>query len=244
MSILKKLRVPALLGVGIMAASLVPSGASSHREAPLISQDPVADNTDVYAFRSPDRPDTVTLVANWIPFEEPAGGPNFFNFGDDVLYQIHVDNNADAEPDITYEWRFTTEIQNPNTFLYNTGPITDINDADFNFRQFYDVSVVRDGVRTTHRQPPARAAEQHRPAVHAELRGRRRPGRPHARQRQDLRRPARRPVLRRPGLGLRPARPPAVQHRPTSSRCPPRPASTGWAGTTSTPSPSRCRSAS
>jgi hypothetical protein len=149
LSILKKLRVPALLGVGIMAASLVPSGASSHREAPLISQDPVADNTDVYAFRSPDRPDSVTLVANWIPFEEPAGGPNFFNFGDDVLYQIHVDNNHDAEPDITYEWRFTTRIQNPNTFLYNTGPITDINDADFNYRQFYNVSVVRGGVRTT-----------------------------------------------------------------------------------------------
>jgi hypothetical protein len=148
LSILKKLRVPALLGVGIVAASLVPSGASSHREAPLIAQDPIADNTDVYAFRSPDRPDSVTLVANWIPFEEPAGGPNFFNFGDDVLYQIHVDNNADAEPDITYEWRFTTQIQNPNTFLYNTGPITSINDPDFNYRQFYDVSVVRGGVRS------------------------------------------------------------------------------------------------
>ena len=148
MSILKKLRIPALLGVGMVAASLVPSGASSHREAPLISQDPVADNTDVYAFRSPDDPNSVTLVANWIPFEEPAGGPIFWNFGDDVLYEIHVDNNADAEPDITYQWRFTTEIQNPNTFLYNTGPITDINDEDFNYRQFYDVSVVRSGVRT------------------------------------------------------------------------------------------------
>lgn len=148
MSILKKLRVPALLGVGMVAATLVPSGASSHREAPLITEDPVADNTDVYAFRSPDRPDTVTLIANWIPFEEPAGGPNFYNFGDDVLYQIHVDNNADAEPDITYEWRFTTKIQNPNTFLYNTGPITSIDDPDFNYRQFYDVSVVRGGVRT------------------------------------------------------------------------------------------------
>jgi len=142
------LRIPALLGVGILAASLLPSGASSHREAPLITQDPVADNTDVYAFRSPDRPDSVTLVANWIPFEEPAGGPNFFNFGDDVLYQIHVDNNADAEPDITYEWRFTTEVRNPNTFLYNTGPITSIDDPDFNYRQFYDLSVVKGGVRT------------------------------------------------------------------------------------------------
>jgi len=146
---LKKLSIPALLGAGIILATLAPSGASSHREAPLIAQDPVADNTDVYAFRSPDRPDTVTLVANWIPFEEPAGGPNFFNFGTDVLYQVNVDNNADAEPDITYEWRFTNEIQNPNTFLYNTGPVTSIDDPDFNYRQFYDVSVVRNGVRTT-----------------------------------------------------------------------------------------------
>ena len=149
MSVLKKLRIPALLGVGLMAASLVPSGASSHREAPLITEDPVADNTDVYAFRSPDSPGTVTLLANWIPFEQPEGGPNYYNFGEDVLYQIHVDNNADAEPDITYEWRFTTEIRNPNTFLYNTGPITDINDADFNYRQFYDLTVVRNGARTT-----------------------------------------------------------------------------------------------
>jgi len=145
LSILKKLGIPALLGAGMLAATLVPSGASSHREAPLIAQDPVADNTDVYAFKSPDAPDTVTLIANWIPFEEPAGGPNFFHFGDDVRYQIHVDNNGDAVPDITYEWRFTTEIQNPNTFLYNTGPITSINDATYNYRQYYDVSVSRNG---------------------------------------------------------------------------------------------------
>ena len=147
LSILKKLRIPALLGVGLVAASLVPSGASSHREAPLITEDPVADNTDVYAFVSPDNPNTVTLLSNFIPFEKPEGGPTYYNFGDDVLYQIHVDNNGDAEPDITYEWRFTTEIRNPNTFLYNTGPITDINDPDFNYRQFYDLFVVRNGVR-------------------------------------------------------------------------------------------------
>lgn len=148
MTILSKLRVPALLGVGLVLATLVPAGASSHREAPLISQDPVADNTDVYAFRSPDNPNTVTLVANWIPFEEPAGGPNFYHFGDDVLYQIHIDNNGDSIPDITYEWRFSTEIQNPNTFLYNTGPISSINDPNFNYRQFYTLTVVRNGVRT------------------------------------------------------------------------------------------------
>ena len=138
----------ALLGAGLTLATVVPSGASSHREAPLISEDPVADTTDVYAFVSPDRPDTVTLAANWIPFEEPAGGPNFFKFGDDVLYQIHVDNNGDAVPDVSYEWRFDTQVQNSDTFLYATGPITSIDDPDFNIRQTYSVAEVRNGVRT------------------------------------------------------------------------------------------------
>ena len=71
---------------------------SSHREAPEISKDPVADNTDVYAFVSPDKPDTVTIIANYIPLEDPAGGPNFFEFGDDVLYSIYIDNDGDGEP--------------------------------------------------------------------------------------------------------------------------------------------------
>ena len=97
---------------------------SSHREAPEISKDPVADNTDVYAFVSPDRPATVTLIANFIPLQNPQGGPNFFEFGDDVLYEIHINNGGDAKPDVTYQFRFTTKIRNPNTFLYNTGPIT------------------------------------------------------------------------------------------------------------------------
>ena len=69
---------------------------SSHREAPEISKDPVADSTDVYAFVSPDKPDTVTLIANYIPLQGPAGGPNFYEFGDDVLYEIHIDNNGDG----------------------------------------------------------------------------------------------------------------------------------------------------
>ena len=71
---------------------------SSHREAPEISKDPVADSTDVYAFVSPDKSDTVTLIANYIPLQGPAGGPNFYEFGDDVLYQIHIDNNGDGRP--------------------------------------------------------------------------------------------------------------------------------------------------
>lgn len=109
-----------------VAVALAPpfGGASSHREAPSISQDPTADNTDVYAFRSPDAPDTATLVANFVPFEEPAGGPNFYRFSDDVKYEIKVDNTGDGKEDVTYEFRFDTKIKNPNTFLYNTNTIT------------------------------------------------------------------------------------------------------------------------
>src|SRR6202522_1184573 len=113
---------------------------SSHREAPEISKDPVADSTDVYAFVSPDKPDTVTLIANYVPLQGPAGGPNFYEFGDDVLYEINVDNNGDGHPDVTYQFRFTTEVTDPDTFLYNTGPIESLNSASWNRRQFYSVT--------------------------------------------------------------------------------------------------------
>ena len=116
---------------------------SSHREAPGISKDPVADNTDLYAFVSPDLPNTVTIIANFIPLEAPASGPNFWEFGDDVLYEIHIDNDADALAEITYQFRFTTTLQNPNTFLYNTGPIGSNTDPNFNRRQTYSVTRVR-----------------------------------------------------------------------------------------------------
>ena len=112
---------------------------SSHREAPEISKDPVADSTDVYAFVSPDRPDTVTIITNYIPLEDPAGGPNFFEFGDDVLYSINIDNDNDGRPEIVYEFTFTTTNTNPNSFLYNTGAITSLDDPDCNRRQTYDV---------------------------------------------------------------------------------------------------------
>jgi hypothetical protein len=118
---------------------------SSHREAPEISKDPVADSTDVYAFVSPDQPDTVTLIANYIPLQEPAGGPNFYEFGDDVLYAIHIDNTGNGEADLTFEFRFRTEVADENTFLYNTGPITSISSPAFNRRQFYDVTRVTNG---------------------------------------------------------------------------------------------------
>ena len=118
---------------------------SSHREAPEISKDPVADNTDVYAFRSPNRPSTITLIANFIPLQKPDGGPNFYEFGDDVLYEIHVSNRGDGRAEVTYQFRFHTEIRNRKTFLYNTGPITSINDPNWNRPQFYSVTMVRRG---------------------------------------------------------------------------------------------------
>jgi hypothetical protein len=113
---------------------------SSHREAPAISKDPVADNTDTYAFVSPDDPGTVTIIANYLPLEAPFGGPNFFEFGPDVRYRINVDNNGDGEADIVYEFAFETQVGNPNSFLYNTGPINSIDSPNWNRKQFYSVT--------------------------------------------------------------------------------------------------------
>jgi Domain of unknown function (DUF4331) len=118
---------------------------SSHREAPEIAQDPVADNADVFAFVSPDKPGTVTIISNFVPLQGPAGGPNFYSFGDDVLYSIYIDNDGDAQPEIEYQFSFSTSIRNPNTFLYNTGPITSIDSANWNNRQFYSVTRIDAG---------------------------------------------------------------------------------------------------
>ena len=120
---------------------------SSHREAPAISNDPVADNTDLYAFVSPDKPTTVTIIANYLPLEEPAGGPNFFRFGDDVVYQIRIANNGPENGEITYEFRFTTVVGNPNTFLYNLGPITSLTDPNWNVKQTYSVTRITPDAR-------------------------------------------------------------------------------------------------
>jgi hypothetical protein len=121
---------------------------SSHREAPGTSQDPVADSTDVYAFVSPDDPSTVTLICNYIPLEGPAAGPNFYEFGDDVLYSLHIANKGTAQPDVTYDFQFETKVVNRNTFLYNTGPITAIDDPHFNKRQYYSVTRTAGGRST------------------------------------------------------------------------------------------------
>jgi hypothetical protein len=118
---------------------------SSHREAPEISKDPVADSTDLYAFVSPDNPDTVTIIANYVPLESPDGGPNFYEFGDDVLYAINIDNNGDGKSDVSYQFRFTNTLTDQATFLYNTGPITSLTSSSWNRRQHYTVTRVAHG---------------------------------------------------------------------------------------------------
>jgi Domain of unknown function (DUF4331) len=112
--------------------------ASSHREAPLIAADPAVDNTDVYAFVSPERPGYVTFIANFIPFEEPNGGPNFYPFATDATYNVKVDSNGDAQPDAVFRWTFhNVDKRGGNTFLYNNGPVTSLDDPNLLFRQTY-----------------------------------------------------------------------------------------------------------
>ncbi|NBM21088.1 DUF4331 domain-containing protein [Streptomyces sp. GC420] len=132
-----------LAAAGVTTLEPQTAHASSHREAPLISGQPQVDNTDVYAFVSPDKPDTTTLVANWIPFEEPAGGPNFFKFAEDAQYDIRVDSDGDAQEDLVYRWTFEDHLKNDKTFLYNTGAVTSLDDPDLNFTQTYDIDLFR-----------------------------------------------------------------------------------------------------
>jgi hypothetical protein len=112
---------------------------SAHPEAPEINGDPVTDSSDLYAFVSPDAPETVTIIANYVP---RGGGADFVEFGDDVLYELHLDVNGDARPDLTYQFRFRTELRDDSTFLYNTGPIESLASENWNRRQFYSVTRV------------------------------------------------------------------------------------------------------
>jgi len=118
---------------------------SSHREAPAISKDPVADNTDTYAYVTPGN--TVTIITNYLPVQAPAGGPNFYEFGDDVVYAINIDTSGDGKPNITYEFRFETLVTNPNTFLYNTGPIDRLDSPNWNRKQRFSITRIRNGSR-------------------------------------------------------------------------------------------------
>ncbi len=161
MNIGRHLWIAAVAALGIVPA--LPAGAASHREAPLIANDPTADITDTYFFRSWQNPANVVLIMNVIPGQEPSAGPNYYNFGDDVLYSFHLDLNADGRADdVVYEVRFRTELRGPLTALKlpvaQAGgiagvipPITALDGPGSEgliTRQSYTVTEVRNGVRT------------------------------------------------------------------------------------------------
>ena len=135
----------ALLGAASVAAlaagTLATTGvfASSHREAPRIMLDPSADNTDLYAFTAPDAPGKVTIVSNWIPLQNPAGGPYFGKLDPAAHYYVKIDNTGDGVEDVAYRWEFKNQFRNPNSFLYAVPPVNSIGDANLNFVQTYDL---------------------------------------------------------------------------------------------------------
>jgi hypothetical protein len=127
----------AALAAGSLAVGLAPG--SSHREAPKILADPTADNTDVYAFTAPDAPGSLTVVANWIPMEEPAGGPYFGKLDPEARYYVKIDNTGDGRPDVAYRWEFDQRFRNPESFLDAAPTVDSIDDPDLNFVQTYDL---------------------------------------------------------------------------------------------------------
>ena len=197
----------AALAAGVLAVSA--GSGSSHREAPLTSIDPTGDDTDVYAFVAPDAPGSLTLIANWIPFEDPAGGPNFYRFDDRASYYLNVDNTGDGKYDVRYRFKFKTKVRNPNSFLYALPGVKSIDDPKLNLVQTYSVwreryehghlvsnKIVASGLPTA----PNNVGPEDVP----QLRRGRRPGDQVAGgRRQGVRRPGRRPVLRRPRLDVR-----------------------------------------
>jgi hypothetical protein len=117
---MKRKKIYASILLLTMLINMFPYGAfaSSHREAPLIANDPLADNTDLYAFRSPDDPNKVTIIACYVPGQLPQGGPNYYSFGEDIRYEIHVDNNVATQgDDITYRFTFKKVNEDPTTFF-------------------------------------------------------------------------------------------------------------------------------
>lgn len=134
-----------LIAIVLVGFAAQPSGASSHREAPLISSDPDADATDFYMFVSPTNPNNVVLIANYIPFSAPEGAPNFNAFSPNVRYDINLDTVGDAKAHVTYRFEFSAPARVNNgalTFLYNTGPITSLSDTDLKVRQTYKLTEI------------------------------------------------------------------------------------------------------
>src|SRR5690349_17939806 len=107
-----------LAGLACMAAFTILLTSSSHREAPLISNDPLADNTDLYAFRSPENPEKLIIIANYIPGQLPQGGLNYYSFGENIRYEIHIDNSVETKgDDIIYRFTFFKKNEDPTTFF-------------------------------------------------------------------------------------------------------------------------------
>ncbi|RKH55607.1 DUF4331 domain-containing protein, partial [Corallococcus llansteffanensis] len=163
------MRARKLAAVLTVATTLGASGAiaSSHREAPFITKSPKVDSTDFYMFRSYEatRADFVTLIANYIPFQEAYGGPNFFTLDPEALYEIHIDNDGNGQEDLTFQFRFTNTLANANAGaaltigtgaqaktvpvpLFNVGPITTANQANLNVQESFTLKVVRGNRRT------------------------------------------------------------------------------------------------
>ncbi len=136
-------------GLLIMATTVGPVFGASHREAPLIAADAAADHTDVFAWVDGTSPTMVNLAVNVSPMQDPAGGPNFWQFDPKVRYEIKIDNDQDARADITYRFQFKTRVRNNGTFLYNTGQVTGPNDKDLNVRQSYKLTRIFENGRTT-----------------------------------------------------------------------------------------------
>ena len=135
---MKRLIFAAVIAAAAIAVAL--SFGSSHREAPLTALDPTADDTDIYAFVAPDATDKLTVIANWIPFEDPAGGPNFYRFDDRAHYYINIDNTGDGVYDIRYQFAFRTHVLNKNSFLYALPGVSSIRDPKLNVQQTYTVT--------------------------------------------------------------------------------------------------------
>ena len=211
---------------------------SSHREAPEISKDPVADNADVYAFVSPDKPDTVTIISNFVPLQGPAGGPNFFEFGDDVLYSIYIDNDGDAQAGHRVPVPVQLDPAEPEHVPLQHGPDHVARRARTGTRgsstrsrgstsgKGADSTATANG-NAARRPGVGRRASSSPPCSARTCRARRatsaRARRPNYRDLASAAiqtlptgekvfcRAAERPVLRRPGVDLRPRRPAAVQ---------------------------------
>ena len=132
-------RLSLLAALLALAVAVPLSIGSSHREAPNILKDPTADNTDVWAYTAPDAPGSLTVVSNWIPLADPAGGPNFYPLDENARYYVKIDNTGDGYEDVAYRWDFDTKFRNPNSFLYATPGVSSVNDQKLNLVQTYDL---------------------------------------------------------------------------------------------------------